>query len=107
MIKLGSDIILIGDKQYTRLSLNWFDICGDATISGPDEFAKLKICSIHTEGYLYSLETIDGREVVKTFASYQCQDDIGFGDRNVYPMEVFSADSQKKIRKAWKKQSNE
>ena len=30
------------------------------------------------------------------------KDDIGFGDRNVYPLEVFDKTSQVKINKAWK-----
>jgi hypothetical protein len=44
----------------------------------------------------------DGVEYVRTFASYQSDEDIGYGDRNVYPMEVFAIDSQRSIRNALK-----
>lgn len=95
-------MIKIGERFHKKLNLIWIDIAGDATTVGPDDFNKMKCCEIHTDCYLYDIQVIDGREYVRTFASYQVKDDIGFGDRNIYPFEVFDKLSQVKIKKAWK-----
>ncbi|MAL67546.1 MAG: hypothetical protein CMK27_00500 [Porticoccaceae bacterium] len=95
-------MIKIGDKCHAKLQLLWIDIAGDATTVGSDDFNKMKCCEIHTDCYLYDIQELDGRKYVRTFASYQKKDDIGFGDRNVYPLEVFDKTSQVKINKAWK-----
>tara|TARA_B100001109_G_scaffold190099_1_gene156746 strand:- start:104 stop:418 length:315 start_codon:yes stop_codon:yes gene_type:complete len=95
-------MIKIGDKVHAKLQLKWIDIAGDATTVGSDDFNKMKCCEIHTDCYLYDIQVIEGRNYVKTFASYQKRDDIGFGDRNIYPLEVFDKTSQDKINKAWK-----
>ena len=43
----------------------------------------------------------DGREYVRTFASYSIKNnEYGYGDRNCYPVEVFDKSSQKAIREA-------
>ena len=78
-------MITIGTNKHHRLKLTWIDIAGDSTTVSTDDFNKMKCC-----------------EIIRTFASYQVKDDIGYGDRNVYPIEVFTDDSQKRIRKAWK-----
>lgn len=97
-------MIKIGNNKHSRLKLVWIDICGDSTTIGPDDFNKMKCCEIVTECFLYDVIIIDSREYVRTFASYQVKDDFGYGDRNIYPIEVFTDESQKKIRKAWKSQ---
>lgn len=95
-------MIKIGNRYHAKLKLLWIDIAGDATTVGGDDFDKMKCCEIHTECFLYDLKTIDGREYVRTFASYQIKDDLGYGDRNIYPFEVFDKTSQVKIKRAWK-----
>ena len=95
-------MITIGTNKHHRLKLTWIDIAGDSTTVSTDDFNKMKCCEIITECFLYDIQVVDGREYVRTFASYQVKDDIGYGDRNVYPIEVFTDDSQKRIRKAWK-----
>jgi len=95
-------MITIGTTKHQRLRLTWIDIAGDSTTVSTDDFSKMKCCEIITECFLYDIQAVDGREYVRTFASYQVKDDIGYGDRNVYPIEVFTDESQKRIRIAWK-----
>ena len=44
-----------------------------------------------------------GNEFVRTFASYQNEDDIGYGDTNVYPLSVFTKSSQNASEKHGKR----
>jgi hypothetical protein len=92
-------ITINGTKHYF-LKLKWFDICGDSTTVGDTEFNRMECAEIISEGYLYDIFEKDGREYVRTFASRQEGMDFGYGDRNVFPIEVFDKPSQKAIREA-------
>ena len=93
--------VTINNTKYCFKKLTWFDILGDSTISSENEFDNMKCAEIITEGYIYDIIQEDGREFVRTFASYQVKDnEFGFGDRNCYPIEVFNKRSQKAIREA-------
>ena len=92
--------ITIDKQKYFFLKLRWVDIAGLSTLEGDTEFNKLKCANIITEAYLYDVFEEDGKEYVRTFSSYSMDPDPGFGDRNVYPIEVFDKRSQKAIREA-------
>ena len=92
-------------KKHLFIKLTWLDIVGSSSLCTDYEFGKLKCATIITEAYLYEIFEDDGIECVRTFASYQNEDDIGYGDCNVYPMSVFTKSSQRAIRKAWKQMS--
>ena len=94
--------VTINNKKHLFLKLIWFDIVGSSSLCTDYEFNKLKCASIITEAYLYDMFEEEGTEYVRTFASYQNEEDIGYGDTNVYPMSVFTKSSQRAIRKAWK-----
>ena len=91
--------VTINNQKYFFLKLIWVDIVGASTLEGDTDFNKLKCATIITEAYLYDVFEEDGKEYVRTFSSYSI-DDPGYGDRNVYPMEVFDKCSQKAIRTA-------
>jgi len=77
--------VTINNTKYFFKKLTWLDIVGE----------------IITEAYVYDIFVDDGREYVRTFASYQTKNnEFGFGDRNCYPIEVFDKRSQKAIREA-------
>ena len=97
--------VTINNKKHLFIKLTWLDIVGSSSLCTDYEFGKLKCATIITEAYLYEIFEDDGIECVRTFASYQNEDDIGYGDCNVYPMSVFTKSSQRAIRKAWKEVS--
>ena len=97
--------VTINNKKHLWVKVEWLDICGNSALQSDYEFNKLKAARIVTEAYLYDLFEEEGNEFVRTFASYQNVDDIGYGDTNVYPLSVFTKSSQKRIRKAWKEMS--
>ena len=94
--------ITINNRAHAKLKLVWYDIVGDSSLGTDHEFERMKAARIITDCYLYDMFESDGVEYVRTFASYQSDEDIGYGDRNVYPMEVFNIDSQRSIRSALK-----
>ena len=94
--------ITINNRAHAKLKLIWYDILGDSTVGTDHEFEKMKCARIITECYLYDMFESEGSEYVRTFASYQIEEEMGYGDRNVYPMEVFTIDSQRSIRNALK-----
>ena len=94
--------ITINNRAHAKLKLIWHDILGDSTVGTDHEFEKMKCARIITECYLYDIFESDGSEYVRTFASYQIEEEMGYGDRNVYPMEVFTKDSQRTIINALK-----
>ena len=97
--------VTINNKRHLWIKVEWLDICGNSALQSDYEFNKLKAARIVTEAYLYDLFEEEGNEFVRSFASYQNVDDIGYGDTNVYPLSVFTKSSQKRIRKAWKEMS--
>ena len=93
--------VTINNTKYFFKKLTWLDIVGDSTIAGENDYHNMKCAEIITEAYVYDIFEEDGREFVRTFASYQTKNnEFGFGDRNCYPMEVFDKRSQKAIREA-------
>ena len=92
--------VTINGHKHIFLKLNWIDIVGASTLEGDVDFQRMKCANITTEAYLYDTFELDGREFVRTFASYSLEDDFGYGDRNCYPIEVFDKRSQKAIRDA-------
>ena len=94
--------ITLNNLKHIYIKVTWFDIAGCSTLENDFEFNNLKCAKIVSECYLYDIFQEDGIEYVRTFASYQNDGEIGYGDRNVYPMSVFTKSSQKRIRMAWK-----
>jgi len=94
--------VTINNQKYFFMKFHWDDICGDSTTVGDTDFNKMKCAQIITEGYLYDVFTDNGREYVRSFASYQVGDDYGFGDRNCYPIEVFDDNTKNTIKKLLK-----
>jgi len=92
--------VTINNQKYFFLKLTWVDIAGLSTLEGDTDFNKLKCATIITEAYLYDVFEENGKEYVRTFSSYSLDPDPGYGDRNVYPLEVFDKQSQKAIRQA-------
>jgi hypothetical protein len=93
--------VTINNTKYFFKKLIWNDITGDSTIQSETEFNNMKCAEIITEAYIYDVFEEDGREYVRTFASYSIKNnEYGYGDRNCYPIEVFDKSSQKAIREA-------
>tara|TARA_R100000808_G_scaffold643_1_gene3273 strand:+ start:5367 stop:5681 length:315 start_codon:yes stop_codon:yes gene_type:complete len=92
--------ISLGGKKYPLVHLEWVDIVGDSTTVGTEDFNDLVCAHIVTIGYLYGSFRRKGKEYIRTFASYEPGEKPAFGDRNVYPLSVFTPASKKTIRKA-------
>tara|TARA_R110002012_G_scaffold8102_1_gene37534 strand:- start:2818 stop:3159 length:342 start_codon:yes stop_codon:yes gene_type:complete len=91
---------LYGHK-YPLVVLHWRDIAGDSTTVVSEDFEELVCAHIITIGYLYDTFIQDGERYVRTFASYEIKAGrAAFGDRNVYPMSVFTARSRKVLKQA-------
>ena len=71
--------VTINNKKHLWIKVEWLDICGNSALQSDYEFNKLKAARIVTEAYLYDLFEEEGNEFVRTFASYQNVDDIGYG----------------------------
>ena len=68
-----------------------------------EDFEDLVCAHIVTLGYLYDTFMQNGERFVRTFASYEIKAGrAAFGDRNVYPMSVFTARSRKVLKQAMK-----
>ena len=97
--------ITLYGKKYPRLVLHWRDISGDSTTVVAEDFEDLVCAHIVTLGYLYDTFMQNGERFVRTFASYEIKAGrAAFGDRNVYPMSVFTARSRKVLKQAMKLQ---
>ena len=97
--------IELGNKKYPKVVLNWVDIAGDCTTVGAGDFDELHCANIVTEGYLYDTFELEGKHYIRTFARYEVDSKPSFGDRNVFPLCVFSRESKMIIRKALKFQN--
>ena len=93
--------ITINNKKHIYIKATWYDIAGCSTLENDFDFEKMKCARIVSWCFLYDIFEDDGIEYVRTFASYQNDGEIGYGDRNVYPLSVFTKSSQKLIRTAW------
>lgn len=81
---MPSKPIIVGDKKYYKYLIIWEDIVGDSSICDENTFNNMRVARIHTEAYIFKRTP----KYIYSFASYQNDDDIGFGDRNVYPRSV-------------------
>ena len=81
---MPSKPITIGEKKYYKYLIIWEDIVGDSSISDENAFNNMRVATIHTEAYVFKRT----KKYTYSFASYQNDGDIGFGDRNVYPKSV-------------------
>ena len=79
----SSPEVMIISCAYFFKKLIWNDITGDSTIQSETEFNNMKCAEIITEAYIYDVFEEDGREYVRTFASYSIKNnEYGYGDRN-------------------------
>ena len=93
--------VVIKKKRYYFYEILWEDITADGGHATAFEFMGFLPSKMITRAYVFEKD----KKHVRTFASYQNVDDIGYGDTNVYPLSVFTKSSQKRIRKAWKEMS--
>ena len=94
------DYVEIDDRKYPRVTIVWKDIIGDCAVAGADESRELVCPTIFTEGYLFDVFEDDGERYVRTFATYQKEDEVAFGDRNCFPFSVLTRKSQRDVEMA-------
>lgn len=90
----------LNGKKYPQVTLHWMDIAGDSTTVGSEDFEEMGCAHIVTLGYLYDTFIKDGETYVRTFSSYEIASTPAFGDRNVFPLNVFSKESRQIITEA-------
>ena len=90
--------VVIKKKRYYFYEILWEDITADGGHATAFEFMGFLPSKMITRAYVFEKD----KKYVRTFASYQNDGEIGYGDRNVYPLSVFTKSSQKRIRTAWK-----
>ena len=93
------DYLELNGKKYPKVTLHWVDIAGDSTTVGSEDFEEMLCAHIVSEGYLYDTYEQDGKTYVRTFSSYEIAAKPAFGDRNVFPLSVFSKESKQIIKK--------
>jgi len=93
------DFLQLGDKKFYKVVLHWYDIVGDSTTVTEGDFEDMICASLVTEGYLFDTFEKDGNTYVRTFSSYELGEKPAYGDRNVYPLSVFTKNSEKQIKK--------
>tara|TARA_R110000824_G_scaffold28467_1_gene95622 strand:+ start:437 stop:751 length:315 start_codon:yes stop_codon:yes gene_type:complete len=93
------NFLQLGDRKFYKVVLYWDDIAGDSTTVTGEEFEGMECASLVTEGYLYDTFEKNGVTYIRTFSSYELGEKSAYGDRNVYPLSVFTKDSQKHIKK--------
>ena len=94
------DYVEIDDRKYPRVTIVWKDIIGDCAVAGADESRELVCPTIFAEGYLFDVFEADGERDVRTFATWQTEDDVAFGDRNCFPFSVLTPRSQRDVEMA-------
>ena len=94
------DYIEIEGQKYPRITIVWKDIIGDSSMTTMNESRELVCPTIFTEGYLFDVFEDDGERYVRTFATYQKEDGVAFGDRNCFPLSVLTSKSQLDVEMA-------
>ena len=92
--------IEINGHKYPRVTITWRDIIGDPVVANEGEARGLVCPILVTEGYLFDVFEEDGERYVRTFASYQRDDEAVFGDRNCFPFSVLTNKSQREVEMA-------
>lgn len=87
----------IKGERYPRITVHWMDIIGDCTTVLKDEAEELKCPHLVTEGFLFDVFEEDGERYVRTFATYEIGGEIGFGDRNCFPLSVLTKNSKRDV----------
>jgi hypothetical protein len=83
--------------RYPRIIIHWVDIIGDCTTVLKEEAEELKCPHLITEGFLFDVFEDDGERYVRTFATYELGGEIGFGDRNCFPLNVLTRESRRAV----------
>lgn len=91
------DFLELNGKKYPQVTLHWMDIAGDSTTTYAENFEEMECAHIVTLGYLYDTFTKNGETYVRTFSSYEIASTPSFGDRNVFPLNVFTRESRQII----------
>ena len=92
--------IEINGHKYPRVTITWRDIIGDPVVANEGEARGLVCPILVTEGYLFDVFEEDGERYVRTFATYQTDDEAAFGDRNCFPFSVLTKKSQRDVEMA-------
>ncbi len=96
---LPMEYLELNGNKYPKVTLHWMDITGDSTTVGSEDFEEMECAHIVSEGYLYDTFNKDGIIYVRTFSSYEIASKPAFGDRNVFPLSVFTKESKQIIKK--------
>ena len=68
---------------YQKYRIEWNDIMSDSGWATDKEFARMKLATPVSEGWLFE----KNKEVIKIFASYDKDEDgIHFGERTIIPL---------------------
>ena len=94
------EYVEISGRKYPRVTIVWKDIIGDPVVLNAEESRELVCPTIISEGYLLDVFEEDGKRYVRTFATYQREAEVAFGDRNCFPFSVLSRKSQREVEMA-------
>ena len=94
------EYVEIVGQRYPRITIVWRDIIGAGGFGDLKEFQELVCPTFITEGFLFDVFEEDGEKYVRTFASYQREDEAGFGDRNCFPYYVLTRKSRRDVEMA-------
>ena len=90
----------LNGRKYPHVTITWRDIIGDPVVVNEGEARGLVCPILVTEGFLLDVFEEDGERYVRTFATYQTDDEVAFGDRNCFPFSVLTKKSQRDIEMA-------
>jgi hypothetical protein len=94
------EYVEIVGRKYPRVTIIWRDIIGAGAFGDLKDFRELVCPTFITEGYLFDVFEEEGKRYVRTFSSYQKDDEADFGDRNCFPFSVLSRKSQRDVEMA-------
>ena len=94
------ELLEINGQRYPRITIVWRDIIGDPVVASEGESRELVCPTIISEGFLFDVFENDGERYVRTFATYQKEDEVAFGDRNCFPFCVLTTSSQRDVEMA-------
>ena len=94
------ELLEINGQRYPRITIVWRDIIGDPVVASEGESRELVCPTIITEGFLFDVFEDNGERYVRTFATYQKEDEVAFGDRNCFPFCVLTSASKRDVEMA-------